>query len=94
MLLQMVGFVFLWLNNIPLSICTTSGISQVETDKYQMISLIWGSTKKKLKEQNGRRNTEPKNGVTVTKEKGTGVDALPREGEGWGKDRGPYDSHL
>ena len=35
-------------------------------------------TKKKLKEQNNSRNTEPKNGVTVTKGKGTGEDG--REG--------------
>ena len=38
--------------------------------------------KKKLKEQNSSRITEPKNGLTVTKRKGTGED-------GWeGRDKG------
>ena len=31
-------------------------------------------TKKKLKDQNSHRLTEPKNGLTVTKGKGTGED--------------------
>ena len=39
-------------------------------------------TKQKLKEQNSSRLTEPKNGLTVTKGKGTGED-------GWeGRDKG------
>ena len=50
-----------------------SEIRQVEKDKYQMISLMWSiRTKQKLKEQNSSRLTEPKNGVRVTKGKGTG----------------------
>ena len=39
-------------------------------------------TKKKLKEQNSRRLTEPKNGLTITKGKGTGDDACE------GRDKG------
>ena len=39
-------------------------------------------TKKKLKKQNSSRLTEPKNGLTVTKEKGS-------EEDGWeGRDKG------
>ena len=38
-------------------------------------SPLWSiRTKKKLKEQNSSRFTEPKNGLTVTKGKGTGED--------------------
>ena len=59
-------------------------ISQVEKDKYQMISFLCGvyEQRKILKEQNSSRLTEPKNGLTVTKGKGTRVD-------GWeGRDKG------
>ena len=57
-----------------------SEISQAEKDKHQMISLICGV--KKLKEQNSSRLTEPKNGLRVTKGKGTGDD-------GWeGREKG------
>ena len=44
-----------------------------------MISLLWSiRTKQKRKEQNNSRITEPKNGLTVTKGKGTGENG--REG--------------
>ena len=51
-----------------------SDISQVEKDKYQMISLICAvlTTKQKLKECNSSRLTETKTGLMVTKGKGTG----------------------
>ena len=61
-----------------------SEISQAEKEKYQTISLICGVSeqRKKLKEQHNSRLTGPKNGLTVTKGKGTGED-------GWeGKDKG------
>ena len=59
-------------------------ISQEKKDKYQkMISLTCGAlrSKQKLKEQNNNGLTEPKNGLTVTKGKGTGEC-------GWGGRRG------
>ena len=46
-----------------------SEISQVSNDFTHMWSI---RTKQKLKEQNSSRFTEPKNGLTVTKGKGTG----------------------
>ena len=41
--------------------------------------------KEELKEENSSRITEPKNGLTVTKGKGTGKDKWE------GKDKGDYD---
>ena len=64
-----------------------SELSQAEKDKYQMISLVWSiSTKQKMKEQNSSRLAEPKNGLTVTKGKGTGEDGW--EGRDQWKKRG------
>ena len=72
-----------------------SEISQVEKDKYQMISLMCNiRTKKKLKEQNSSRITEPKNGLTVTKGKGTGKDGWEGRDKGGKKERGHYDQHV
>ena len=47
--------------------------------------------KEKLKEQNSSRITEPKNGLTVTKGKGTGEDAWEGRDKGSEKERMPYD---
>ena len=47
-------------------------------------------TKKKLKEQNSSRITEPKNGLTVTKGKGTGEDGGEGRHKGGEKESGPY----
>ena len=48
--------------------------------------------KEKLKEQNSSRITEPKNGLTVTKGKGTGEDEWEgRDKGGVGEERGHYD---
>ena len=60
-----------------------SEISQVENDKYQMISrIVEYKNKEKVKEPNSSRITELKNGLTVTKGKGTRED-------GWeGRDKG------
>ena len=41
--------------------------------------------KRKLKEQNSSRSTEPKNGLTVTKGKGTGDDGWEGREKGGGK---------
>ena len=50
---------------------------------------LWSiRTKQKLKEQNSSRITEPKNGLTVTKGKGTGENGW--EGRDKGK-KGQYD---
>ena len=70
-----------------------SEISQLEKDKYQMISLICGvlKQKEKLKEQNSSRITEPKNGLIVSKGKGTGDDAWEGRDKGGEKGRGHYD---
>ena len=48
-------------------------------------------TKKKLKEQNSSRITEPKNGLTVTKGKGTGEYGWEGRNKGREKERGHYD---
>ena len=45
--------------------------------------------KEKLKEQNSSRITEPKNGLTVTKGKGTGHDGWEGREKGGEKERGP-----
>ena len=45
-------------------------------------------TKKKLKEQNSSRITEPKNGLTVTKGKGTGEDGWEGRDKGQGERKG------
>ena len=45
-------------------------------------------TKKILKEQNSSRLTEPKNGLTVTKGKGTGEDGCKGRDKGGEKERG------
>ena len=45
--------------------------------------------KEKLKEQNSSRITEPKNGVTVTKGKGTGQERWEGRNKGREKERGP-----
>ena len=51
---------------------------------------LWSTTtKKKLKEQNSGRLTEPKNGLTATKGKGTEEDS-GKGGIAVGKERGPY----
>ena len=42
--------------------------------------------KKKLREQNSSRLTEPKNGLTVTKRKGTGEDGWEGR-DRWGRER-------
>ena len=47
--------------------------------------------KRKLKEQNSSRITEPKNGLTVTKGKGTGEDGWEGRDKGGKKERGHYD---
>ena len=44
--------------------------------------------KRKLKEQNSSRSTEPKNGLTVTKGKGTGEDGWEGRDKGGKKERG------
>ena len=46
--------------------------------------------KEKLKEQNSSRITEPKNGLTVTKGKGTGEDEWEGKDKGGEKERGCY----
>ena len=43
---------------------------------------------RKLKEQNSSRSTEPKNGLTVTKGKGTGEDGWEGRDKGRGKKKG------
>ena len=43
--------------------------------------------KKKLKEQNSSRLTEPKNGLTVTKGKGSGEDGWERRDKGKKKEK-------
>ena len=61
-----------------------SEISQAEKDKLSNdFTHLWSiRTKVKLNEQNSSRITEPKNGLTGTKGKGTGED-------GWaGRDKG------
>ena len=47
--------------------------------------------KEKLKEQNSSRIIEPKNGLTVTKGKGTGEDGWERRDKVRKKERGHYD---
>ena len=47
--------------------------------------------KEKLKEENSSRITEPKNGLTVTKGKGTGEDGWEGRDKGGEKETGPYD---
>ena len=60
-----------------------SEISQVEKDKYQWFhSYVEYKNKGKLKEQNSSRIKEPKNGLTVTKGKGTGQDGWERKEKG------------
>ena len=44
--------------------------------------------KRKLKEQNSSRSTEPKNGLTVTKGKGTGEDGWEGRDKGRKKNKG------
>ena len=44
----------------------------------------------KLKEQNSSRSTEPKNGLIVTKGKGTGEDGWEGRDKGGEKERGQY----
>ena len=44
----------------------------------------------KLKEQNSSRLTEPKNGLTVTKGKGTGQEGWEGRDKDKEKERGPY----
>ena len=69
-----------------------SEISQGEKDQYQMIPLVWSiTTKKKLKEQNSSRLTEPKNGLTVTKGKETGENGKVGRDKGGKEERGYYD---
>ena len=47
-------------------------------------------SKEKLKEQNSSRITEPKNGLIVTKGKGTGDDGRGGKDKGREKERGHY----
>ena len=47
--------------------------------------------KGKRKEQNSSRITEPKNGLTVTKGKGTGENGWEGRDKGGEKERGHYD---
>ena len=47
--------------------------------------------KGKLKEQNSSRSTEPKNGLTVTKGKGTEADGWKGRDKGGEKEKGPND---
>ena len=47
--------------------------------------------KGKLKEQNNSRNIEPKNGLTVTKGKGTGEDGWEGRDKVGEKESGHYD---
>ena len=47
--------------------------------------------KEKLKEQNSSRLTEPKNGLIVTKGKGTGENGREGRDKGGEKERGHYD---
>ena len=47
--------------------------------------------KEKLKEQNSSRLTEAKNGLTVTKGKGTGEDGWEGRDKGREKEGGHYD---
>ena len=47
---------------------------------------LWGTRKKQnMKEQNRSRLTKPKNGLTVTKGKGTGLDIWESRDKGRGK---------
>ena len=46
---------------------------------------------RKLKEPNSSRSIEPKNGLTVTKGKGTGEDRWEGRDKGGKKERGHYD---
>ena len=48
-------------------------------------------TEEKLKEQNSSRLTEPKNGLTVTKGKGTGENGREGRDKGGEKEKGHYD---
>ena len=48
-------------------------------------------TKEKLKKQNSSFITEPKNGLTVTKGKGTGEEGWEGRDKGGEKEWGPYD---
>ena len=59
-----------------------SEISQAEKNKYQNdFTHMWSiRTEQKLKKQNSSRLTEPKNGLTVTKGKGTEEGEVGREG--------------
>ena len=47
-----------------------------------------------MKEQNSSRLTEPKNGLVVTKGKGTGEDGWEGKDKGGEKERGCYDYHV
>ena len=50
--------------------------------------------KEKLKKQNSSRITELKNGLIVTKGKGTGKDGREGRDKGGEKERGYYDKHV
>ena len=50
--------------------------------------------KEKLKEQKCSRNTEPKNGLTFTKGKGTGEDWWEGRDKDGKKRKGHYDEHV
>ena len=78
---QILSFATIWME---LEGIMLSEISQAEKDKYQMISYVEYKNKGKLKEQNSSRITESKNGLTVTKGKGTGEDVWEGR-EKWGE---------
>ena len=66
--------------------------TQAQQDKYQMISLSsQRDNQGKLSEQNSTRFVEAKDGLTVTKRKGTGVDSWDWRDKGRGKESVHYD---
>jgi len=52
---------------------------------------VENKNKGKLKEQNSSSITEPKNGLIITKGKGTGDDGWEGRDKGGEKERGHYD---
>ena len=68
-----------------------SEITQVQKDKYQMISMSsQRENQGKLSEQNSTRFIEAKNGITGTKGKGAGLDSGDWRGKGRGKESVHY----
>ena len=67
-------------------------ITQAQQDKYQMISLSsQRDNQGKLSEQNSTRFVEAKDGLTVTKGKGTGVESWDWRDKARGKESVHYD---